>query len=83
MRGICGSGAGDYRLGHCGVRWALVLAVIAFFDSVILACLAFTMAQRVVRPSPHRNLENNYVNAASMFKGILRPHSSKTHLLVV
>ena len=36
--------AGDYQLGNCRIRWAFVLAVVAFFDSIILGCLAFTLA---------------------------------------
>ena len=36
VRGVCGPEAGDYRLGSCGVRWALVLAIIALCDTIIL-----------------------------------------------
>jgi hypothetical protein len=36
VRGICGPNSNDYGLGDCGVRWAFVLAVIAFFDCWIL-----------------------------------------------
>ena len=39
VRGVCGPDADDYKLGTCGVRWAGVLAVIAFFDSIILGKL--------------------------------------------
>ena len=46
VRGICGPHSADYGLGDCGVRWAFVLAVIAFFDCWILGILAFTLAHR-------------------------------------
>lgn len=46
-------------------RWAFVLAIIAFFDSWILGCLAFTLAHRTVRPAP----EPQYMNPASLYKG--------------
>ena len=36
VRGVCGPGADDYKLGSCGVRWAFALAVIALFDTIIL-----------------------------------------------
>ena len=36
VRGVCGPEADDYKLGSCGVRWGLVLAVIALFDTIIL-----------------------------------------------
>ena len=36
VRGVCGPEADDYQLGSCGVRWGLVLAVIALFDTIIL-----------------------------------------------
>ena len=28
--------ADDFKLGNCGIRWAYVLAIVAFFDSLIL-----------------------------------------------
>ena len=63
VRSICGESA-DYDLGTCGIRWALVLAVIAFLDCWILGCLAFTLSHRVVRPAQ----ENLYMNS-TLYKG--------------
>ena len=55
--------------GDCGVRWAFVLAVIAFFDCWILGALAFTLAHRIVRPQPQQQQESHYMNPASIYKG--------------
>eukprot|EP00095_Tigriopus_kingsejongensis_P008767 maker-scaffold151_size306168-snap-gene-1.6 protein:Tk08767 transcript:maker-scaffold151_size306168-snap-gene-1.6-mRNA-1 annotation:"lipoma hmgic fusion partner-like 3 protein" len=65
VRSICGSHAQDYGLGDCGVRWAFILAIIAFFDSWILGILAFTLAHRYVKPQH----EPQYMNPASIYKG--------------
>ena len=32
----CGKKAADFALGSCGFRWAALLAVIAFVDSIVL-----------------------------------------------
>jgi len=64
VKAICGPQAGDYRLGNCGVRWAYILAVVAFFDSIILGCLAFTLAGKKVK----FNDEPTYMNP-SVYKG--------------
>ncbi|XP_059091596.1 LHFPL tetraspan subfamily member 3 protein-like [Tigriopus californicus] len=65
VRSICGAHAYDYGLGECGIRWAFVLAIIAFFDTWILGILAFTLAHRLVKPPP----EPQYMNPASIYKG--------------
>ena len=36
VRAVCGDKAGVYSLGTCVVRWAFLLACIAFCDAVIL-----------------------------------------------
>jgi len=73
VRGICGPHSADYGLGDCGVRWAFVLAVIAFFDCWILGILAFTLAHRTVRPSPMpvggMPNEPAYMNPQSLYGG--------------
>jgi len=69
VRGVCGSQADDYKLGTCGIRWAFVLAVIAFFDSVILGCLAFTLATKKLKFLE----EPAYMNPSSMYQGEINP----------
>jgi len=64
VRGICGAEASDYKLGNCRIRWAYILAVVAFFDSVILGCLAFTLAGKKVKFVD----EPTYMNP-SVYKG--------------
>lgn len=63
VKRICQSD--DYNLGTCGIRWAYVLAVVAFFDSVILACLAFTLGGKKVK----MHEEPAYMTPASLYKG--------------
>jgi len=64
VRAICGPQAGDYQLGNCRIRWAFVLAVVAFFNSIILGCLAFTLAGKKVKFQD----EPTYMNP-SVYKG--------------
>jgi len=69
VRAVCGPQADDYKLGTCAIRWAMVLAVIALFDSVILGCLAFTLATRKLRLME----EPAYMNPSSMYQGEINP----------
>ncbi|CAF0823696.1 unnamed protein product [Adineta steineri] len=39
IRNVCGSDANDYYLDTCQIRWAYILAIIAFFNVSILAML--------------------------------------------
>lgn len=49
VKGVCGPEADNYSIGNCRVRWAYILAIVAFFDSIILGCLAFTLAGKKVK----------------------------------
>merc|ERR1711892_1037438 len=71
VRGVCGPDADDYKLGTCGVRWAFVLAVIALCDSIILGCLAFTLATKKLKFIE----EPAYMNPSSMsmYQGEINP----------
>eukprot|EP00090_Calanus_glacialis_P015447 TRINITY_DN2438_c0_g1_i1.p1 TRINITY_DN2438_c0_g1~~TRINITY_DN2438_c0_g1_i1.p1 ORF type:complete len:287 (-),score=77.80 TRINITY_DN2438_c0_g1_i1:108-968(-) len=69
VRGVCGPEADDFNLGTCGIRWAFVLAVIAFFDSIILGCLAFTLATKKLKFLE----EPAYMNPSSMYQGEINP----------
>jgi len=69
VRGVCGPMADSYNLGTCGIRWAFVLAVIAFFDSIILGCLAFTLATKKLKFLS----EPAYMNPSSMYHGEINP----------
>jgi hypothetical protein len=41
VRAVCGSDANSYYIDTCHVRWAYILAIIAFFNILVLAILAF------------------------------------------
>lgn len=69
VRGVCGPMAADYKLGTCGIRWALVLAVIAFFDSIILGSLALTLATKKIKFLE----EPPYMNPSSLYQGEINP----------
>ncbi|KAL3853202.1 hypothetical protein ACJMK2_016761 [Sinanodonta woodiana] len=46
VKKICGTGAGQYQIGECNVRWAYILAILGIFDAAILAILAFFLASK-------------------------------------
>ena len=46
--GVCGEGAGRYRLGSCALRWTALLATLACCDAFLLGGLALTLANRQV-----------------------------------
>jgi len=56
---VCGSDAGRYNPGQCGIRWAFVLAIISIFDAIILSALAFVLASRYIR-SPSVKTYSSY-----------------------
>jgi len=57
VRGVCGAEADDFVLGSCDFRWAALLALIAFVDSIVLGCLALTLASRQLgaKPGPYQS----------------------------
>ena len=65
VRRTCGTSAGRYELGECGLRWAYLLAVIGCLDAIILATLAFILATRHVR----LQAEPGYTANGSLYKG--------------
>ena len=40
VRRICGDDVGNYDIGQCEMRWAYILAIIAFFVILMLAIMA-------------------------------------------
>lgn len=46
IRSVCGSNVNDYYIDTCQVRWAYILAIIAFINILILAIFAFLLAIR-------------------------------------
>lgn len=66
VRGVCGRQADDFYLGTCGVRWAALLAIVAFVDSIILGCLALTLASRRLGP----RLEETHM---ALYQGEVNP----------
>jgi hypothetical protein len=65
VKRTCGTSAGRYELGDCGLRWAYLLAVIGCLDAIILAALAFILATRHVR----LQAEPGYTTSGSLYKG--------------
>nr|CAD7567394.1 unnamed protein product [Timema californicum] len=65
VKRTCGTAAGRYELGECGLRWAYLLAVIGCLDAVILSALAFILATRHVR----LQAEPGYPANGSLYKG--------------
>lgn len=46
VRRMCGEQAGKYKLGHCTIRWAFMLAILSIGDALILSFLAFVLGYR-------------------------------------
>jgi len=46
IRSVCGSNANDYDIDTCQVRWAYILAIIAFFNALILAILGLLLGMK-------------------------------------
>jgi len=44
VRRICGDDADNYDIGQCEMRWAYILAIVAFFVVLMLAIMAFCLA---------------------------------------
>jgi hypothetical protein len=59
IRSVCGSNVNDYYIGTCQVRWAYILAIIAFFNILILAIFAFLLALRQPNIETTRDVLNS------------------------
>ncbi|XP_076124288.1 LHFPL tetraspan subfamily member 5 protein-like [Alosa pseudoharengus] len=46
VKRLCGQMTDKYTLGHCTVRWAFILAILAILDSFFLSSLAFVLGNR-------------------------------------
>ncbi|UJR09997.1 hypothetical protein I4U23_014221 [Adineta vaga] len=46
IRSVCGDHVNDYNIDTCQVRWAYILAIVAFFNILILSILAFSLAMK-------------------------------------
>ncbi|CAD5115615.1 DgyrCDS4571 [Dimorphilus gyrociliatus] len=48
VRRVCGKDSDKFDRADCEIRWALILAVIAIFDGIVLALLAIVLGSRQV-----------------------------------
>jgi hypothetical protein len=46
IRSVCGTNVNDFNLDTCQIRWAYILAIIAFFNVSILALLALFLGMK-------------------------------------
>ena len=46
IRTVCGPNVNDFNLDTCQIRWAYILAIIAFFNILILATLGFFLGMK-------------------------------------
>ncbi|CAF1103896.1 unnamed protein product [Adineta steineri] len=58
IRSVCGSNVNDFYIDTCQVRWAYILAIIAFFNILILAILAFLLGMK----QPNIETEKEAIN---------------------
>ena len=59
IRSVCGANVNDYYIDTCQIRWAYILAIIAFFNISILAILAFLLALRQPDADPMQEALNS------------------------
>ncbi|CAL8318989.1 unnamed protein product [Merluccius merluccius] len=59
MRSLCGDRVGSFRPGSCSVSWVFTLALLGVVDAVILATLAFVLANRQDALLPPETKEGN------------------------
>ncbi len=59
IRLVCGSNVNDYYIDTCQVRWAYVLAIIAFLNILILAIFAFLLAVNQPNDEPTQQSINS------------------------
>jgi len=58
IRMVCGPNVNDFYLDTCQIRWAYILAIIAFFNVSILAALGFFLGMR----QPRNEIPNEVMN---------------------
>ncbi|CAF4880588.1 unnamed protein product [Rotaria sp. Silwood1] len=46
IRSVCGQNVNEFYIDTCQIRWAYILAIIAFFNILILAILAFLLGMK-------------------------------------
>ena len=62
IRSVCGPNANDFYIDTCQVRWAYIIAIIGFFNILILAVLAFSLAiTQPTNATRHDNLDTKPV----------------------
>ncbi|CAF0860468.1 unnamed protein product [Adineta ricciae] len=62
VRSVCGPNANDFYIDTCQVRWAYIVAIIGFFNILILAILAFSLAvTQPISTVRHDNLDTKPV----------------------
>ncbi len=59
IRSVCGSNVNDYYIDTCQVRWAYILAIIAFLNILILAIFAFLLGTKQENISTTRAFVNS------------------------
>jgi hypothetical protein len=59
IRSVCGINVNDFYIDTCQVRWGYILAIIAFFNILILAILGFIVGMRQPAISNIRDVINS------------------------
>ena len=81
---LCSSGS--YDSGNCFLQWTYYLAIIAIFDAIVLAALAFVLAIKQVRLLPWQGNAKKLwlyfvLTATAMRQVFLKPCSLTCYLL--
>ena len=71
IRLVCGQNANDYNIDTCQVRWGYILAIIAFFNVLILAILGYLLGIKQLDIDPTRRRQRrraiNQTNVVSKY----------------
>lgn len=62
---VCGRESDRFQKAECEIRWALILAVIAIFDGIVLALLAIVLGSRQVPRRSRVMIKNDGVPAVA------------------
>jgi hypothetical protein len=79
VRRVCGASADRYERASCDIKWAYILAIIGIFDVLILAVLAFVLANRWSDTPRHflNTKHSDVLSTSSKPSVIIQPVSSE------
>lgn len=78
VRQLCNSDS--YDSGNCYIQWTYYLAIVAIFDAIVLAVLAFILAVRYVRLLPWQGKTILLASVWDIIWGLKNTKAQKWHI---